>query len=128
MIDIKKFLVDILAEKIDPDIKLATGRQNEEIEKTVFIKNRESNDAYRYYKQDYFRQNCSIIVTWSENYTETREKAYEIFEALQEIKNIEYDEHTMIIKCEMESDFPDDVQSKKIYSQQIDFKIHYVIY
>lgn len=127
MIDIKKFLVEILKDKIDKDIKMSTGRQNEEIPKSIFLKNRSSNDSNRFYSQNYFRQNLSLIINWSEDYTETRKQAMNIYNVLNELNNELYDENTLIVKCEMENDFPLDINSKQIYAQQIDFKLHYAI-
>lgn len=127
MIDIKKFLTDILKDKIDEQISMSTGRQNEEIEKSIFIKNRTTNDRNTYYNQKYFKQNLSMTITWSDNYTETRENAIKVYDILCGINKVLYDENTLIIRCDMDNDYPVDVSSKKIYSQQIDFTIHYCI-
>lgn len=126
MIDIKNFILNILKDNIDPDIKYTTGKQNEDIEKSIFISNKDSDNKNKLYNPTFFTQELSLILNWNDNYTETREVALEIYEFIEDIENVLYDENTLIVRCVMHNDFPSDINSnKKIYSQKIDFQLQY---
>jgi hypothetical protein len=127
MIDIKKFLLDVLKNQIDADINLSTGRYDDAIEKSILIQNRQTRSKNTSFNQCNFSQNLTLIVNWNNNYTETRENVLKIYEVISNIKNIIYDENTLITKCVMESDFPEDKNNnKQIYTQQFNFKLDYV--
>lgn len=127
MIDIKDFLVNILKDRIDPNISLHTGRQDEE--KSLLILNNNNQPNFKLYNQSYFKQNIQIVINWNDNYTETRQKALEIYNVISNIDKAEYDEHTMIINCLMVDDFPqDNTNNSKIYSQRFNFQIRYIVF
>ena len=127
MIDIKDFLVNILDEKIDADISLYTGRQDEKEEKSLLISNDTKQDGMKLYNQNYFKQNISVVIRWNGNYTETRHKALEIYNVIKSISKVLYDENTLIVRCLMTDDCPKDANgTDKIYAQKIDFQIQYV--
>lgn len=129
MIDIKDFLINILKDRIDTDITLHTGRQDDKEEKSLFISNSSNQDKTELYNQTYFKQNISMVINWNDNYTETRKKCLEIYEALKSINKFIVDDNTIIINCEMKDNFPNDYQSKtKVYKQKIDFTIRYMIF
>lgn len=129
MIDIKDFLINILKERIDTDITLHTGRQDDKEEKSLFISNSSNQDKTELYNQTYFKQNISMVINWNDNYTETRKKCLEIYKSLKSINKFIIDDNTIIINCEMKDNFPNDYQSKtKIYKQKIDFTIRYMIF
>ena len=127
MIDIKDFLINILDEKIDADITLHTGRQDDKEEKSLLISNDMKQDNMKLYNQNYFKQNVSVTVLWNGNYTETRHKSLEIYNVIKSISRVLYDENTLIVRCMMSDDFPKDAKgTDKIYAQKIDFQIQYV--
>jgi hypothetical protein len=127
MIDIKDFLVNILKDRIDSNISLHTGRQDEE--KSLLILNNNNQANFKLYNQNYFKQNIQIVINWNDNYTETRQKALEIYNVISNIDKVEYDEHTMIIDCSMFDDFPqDNTNNSKIYSQRFNFQIRYIVF
>lgn len=128
MIDIKKFMLEILKERLDDDIKFQTGRLNEQMKKSIFIENIESDYNNMYYQQKNFKQDLRMTINWSTDYTETRRKALDIYNIVRGISMILYDENTLIVKCKMLSDFPSDVlNDNEIYSQSIEFQIQYAI-
>lgn len=127
MIDIKFFLINILKEKIDADITLYTGRQDEKEEKSILISNDTKQEKMEMYNQTYFKQNISINILWNGNYTQTRNKALEIYNVIKSISKVLYDENTLIVRCKMSDDFPKDSNgTEKIYAQKIDFQIQYI--
>jgi len=126
MIDIKKFMLDVLKERIDDDIKFQTGKRNEEMKKSIYIENIDSNYKNMYFSQNNFKQDLRMTINWSDDYTETRNKALEIYNIVKGINLVLYDENTLIIGCRMLTDFPADMLTDNvIYSQMIEFQIRY---
>lgn len=128
MIDLEKFLLDILQDKIDDEIQLRTGRRNETLEKRIYINNNTGTDKYELYDQTFFKQDTSLIINWNESYTDTVAKAKDIFDIIKNLNKVIYDDNTLIVRCVMATDTPQDIKNNdKIYAQLINFQIQYVI-
>lgn len=129
MIDIKKFILEILKNRLNDEIQFQTGKKNNDIEKSIFIENIASDYNNMYYSQTFFKQDLRMTINWSENYTETREQALNIYNIIKSIEKVLYDENTLIVRCKMLTDFPTDnnTSNNKIYSQNIDFQIQYAV-